>query len=62
MASDSDDLDAFIAPGARLLGLTVRPEWHDAIRLHLAISLQHARTVTEFPLRDETDPASIFSA
>ena len=62
MASESDDLDAFIASGARLLGLTVRPEWRDAIRLHLAISLQHARTVAEFPLPDDTDPASTFSA
>jgi hypothetical protein len=62
MASESDALDAFIASGARLLGLTLRPEWHDAIRLHLAISLQLARTIAEFPLPNETDPASTFSA
>jgi hypothetical protein len=60
--SDTDDLDAFIASGTRLLGLTIRPEWREAIRLHLSISLEHARTVAEFPLPDETDPAPVFSA
>jgi hypothetical protein len=60
--SDTDDLDAFIASGARLLGLTIRPEWRGAIRLHLAVSLGHARSVAEFPLPDEADPAPVFSA
>jgi hypothetical protein len=60
--SETDDLDAFIAAGTNLLGLTIRPEWRDAIRIHLAISLRHARTVGEFPLPDETDPAPVFSA
>jgi len=62
MTNEDDDLQRFIEAGARLLGLTVRPEWRDAIRLHLSISLQHTKTVSEFPLPDETDPASIFSA
>ena len=57
-----DDLQRFIEAGARLFGLTLQPEWHDSIRLHLAISLQHAQAVSEFPLPDETDPAPIFSA
>lgn len=60
--SEKNELDAFIASGARLLGLTIRPEWREAIRLHLSISLNHARTVAEFPLPDEIDPASIFLA
>ena len=60
--SEADDLDAFIAAGTRLIGLTTRPEWRDAIRLHLSISLEHARTVAEFPLPDEADPAAVFSA
>jgi hypothetical protein len=59
---DSDDLDAFITAGTRLLGLPIKPEWREAIRLHLAISLGHARTVAEFPLPDESDPAPVFSA
>jgi hypothetical protein len=60
--SETDDLDAFIAAGVALLGLTVRPEWREAVRLHLAVSLGHAKTVDEFPLPDETDPAAVFSA
>jgi hypothetical protein len=60
--SEADDLDVFIAAGTRLIGVTIRPEWRDAIRLHLAISLEHARTVAEFPLPDETDPAGVFLA
>lgn len=59
--SENDNLDAFIAAGSRLLGLTIRPEWYDAIRLHLSVSLDLARAVGEFPLPDETDPAFLFS-
>jgi hypothetical protein len=60
--SDTDDLDAFIDAGARLLGIAIRPEWRAAIRLQLAVSLGHARTVGEFPLPDEADPAPVFTA
>jgi hypothetical protein len=60
--SEADDLGVFIAAGTRLIGVTIRPEWRDAIRLHLAISLEHARTVAEFPLPDDTDPAGVFLA
>lgn len=62
MTADSDDLDAFIDAGTKLLGLPTRPEWREAIRLHLSISLAHAITVGEFMLPDETDPASTFIA
>ena len=60
--SETDDLDAFIDAGTRLLGIEIRPEWREAIRLHLAVSLAHARTVGEFPLADEADPAPVFTA
>ena len=56
-----DDIDALITVGARLLGIAVSREWHDAIRLHLTISLDHGRHVAAFPLSDETDPAPVFS-
>jgi len=55
-------LDALIDSGTTLLGLPVAPEWRAAIRLHLAISLEHARAVAEFALPDEIDPAPVFSA
>jgi hypothetical protein len=57
-----DDLDPFIAAGAYLLGIPVCPEWQEAIRLHLAISLEYARAVADFALPDEADPAPVFSA
>ena len=60
--SETDDLDVLIAAGARLLGIPVRPEWREAIRQHLAVSLAHARTVAEFPLPDEAEPAPVFRA
>ena len=58
--SDTDDLDAFINAGTRLIGIVIRPEWREAIRLHLAVSLAHAQAVAEFPLPDEADPAPVF--
>jgi len=57
-----DDLDAFIEAAARLIGIPLRPEWREAIRLHLAISLDHAHRVSEFALPDEADPAHVFRA
>ncbi len=60
--SDTDDLDAFIYASTRLLGIAILPEWREAIRLHLTVSLGHARTVDEFPLPDEADPAPVFKA
>ena len=46
--SGKNELDAFIASGARFLGLTIRPEWQETIRLHLssARSCAHGRRVS----------------
>jgi hypothetical protein len=60
--TDPGDLDALIAAVPWLLGIEIRPEWHAAVRQHLGISLEHARTVAEFPLPDEADPAPVFEA
>ena len=60
--SETDDLDAFIDAGTRLLGIAIRPEWREAIRLNLAVSLAHARAVSEFPLADEVEQALVFAA
>ncbi len=57
-----DDIDAFIDAGCRLLGIPVREEWRETIRLHLALSLDHARHVGQFALPDEADPAPVFTA
>lgn len=60
--SDGDELDTFIDAGAKLLRIDIRPEWRVSIRMHLAISLAHAKAVDDFPLTDEADPAPVFSA
>lgn len=56
------ELDAFIEAGCRLLGIPVLDEWRDDIRLHLAISLDHARNFGAFDLPDDADPAPVFTA
>jgi hypothetical protein len=60
--TDTTDLDAYIAAGVALLGIPVRPEWRDAIRLHLGVSFAMARSVADFPLPDDADPAPVFRA
>jgi hypothetical protein len=40
----------------------VKPEWRSAVRMHLAISLDHAQAVLEAPLPDHLDPAPVFRA
>ncbi|HTW70951.1 MAG TPA: DUF4089 domain-containing protein [Acetobacteraceae bacterium] len=54
------DLDAFIAAGTAMLGIPIRPEWQDAIRLHLGISLNLGRWLLDFPLPDDAEPAPVF--
>ncbi|MGH6665385.1 MAG: DUF4089 domain-containing protein [Pseudolabrys sp.] len=58
----SDPLDDFIAAAARALDLPLEPQWRSAIRANLAVTLQHAKAVAEFPLPDEAEPAPIFKA
>lgn len=57
-----DDLDAFAASGARLLGLAIAPEWHASIRANLRVSLAHGHLVAAFGLPDAAEPAPVFSA
>ncbi len=55
-------LDAWIDVGTAALGIAVKPEWREAIRMHLAISLGHAETVLAADLSDHLDPAPVFRA
>jgi hypothetical protein len=57
-----DDLDALILAGTTALDIPVEPEWHDAIRANLSVTLRHAALVDSFPLPDEADPAPVFRA
>ncbi|WP_428489969.1 DUF4089 domain-containing protein [Rhodopila sp.] len=55
-------LDALIDAGTAILGIEVEPQWRAAVRMHLAISLDHAAVVLEAPLPDFLDPAPVFRA
>jgi hypothetical protein len=58
----ADHLDSYIDAVATALALPVEAAWRPAIRANLEVSLRLARLVDEFPLPDETEPASIFAA
>lgn len=59
---DADHLDSYIDAVATALALSVEEAWRPAVRANLEVSLRLAKLVDEFPLPDETEPASIFSA
>jgi hypothetical protein len=59
---DDTQLDALIDAGTAALGIEMQPEWRDAVRMHLVISLSHAQTVLDEPLSDHLDPAPVFRA
>jgi hypothetical protein len=56
------ELDAYLDAAAKALGLTLAPEWRDAVRANLAVTFAMGALVTGFPLPDEADPAPVFSA
>jgi hypothetical protein len=58
----ADPLDDYIDAVAKALGLPVEDAWRPAVRANLEVSLRLARTVDEFALPDEIEPASVFSA
>jgi hypothetical protein len=57
-----DKLDDYIDAVASALSLPIEPEWKPAVKMNLELSLRMARLVDEFPLPDETEPASIYVA
>jgi ribonuclease PH len=59
---DDAALDAWIDAGTAALGIALKPEWREAIRMHLAISLGHAETVLAADLSDHLDPAPVYLA
>ena len=58
----ADTLDDYIDAVAKALALRLEDSWRPAIKANLDVSLRLARLVDEFPLPDETEPASVFSA
>ena len=58
MDSHTDFIDA----AARVLELSIEPEWKAAVEANLAATLRLAASFMEFPLPDEAEPAPIFRA
>ena len=58
----ADPLDQYIDAVAAALGLPIDAAWKPAVKANLEVSLRLARLVDEFPLPDETEPASVFAA
>ena len=57
-----DTIDDYIASVAKTLALPIEDAWKPAVRANLEVSLRLAKLVDEFPLPDETEPASVFVA
>ena len=58
----AEPLDDYIDAVAKALALPVEDSWRPAVRANLEVSLRLARLVDEFPLPDETEPASVYAA
>ena len=58
----ADTLDDYIDAVAKALALPMEDAWRPAVRANLDVSLRLARLVDDFPLPDETEPASVFTA
>ena len=59
---DRDMLDMAIAVNAQMLNLPINPAWIPMVRANLEVSLRLARTVDEYALPDDHEPASILKA
>jgi hypothetical protein len=58
----TDPLDHYIDAVGTALALPIEQAWKGAVRANLEVTLRLARLVDEFPLPDETEPASVFAA
>ena len=57
---DANDLETYIDAARKLLELPLEPDWLEAIRTNLDVTLKHGRYVEAFPLPDESEPAFVF--
>lgn len=60
--TSSDPLNDYIDAASSALALPVADARKPAVRANLEVSLRFARLVDEFPLPDDTEPASVFKA
>ena len=64
MADDGsgDPLDRIVDALALVHGLTIEPEWREAVMANVTAIAQAARLVMAYPLDDADEPAPVFSA
>jgi hypothetical protein len=58
----SDATDDLVEAGATLLGIPLDPAWKPEVKTQLEVILRHGRTVAEFPLPEDIEPAPVFRA
>lgn len=61
MSKTPFDADALIDASLLLLGLSLPEGSRPIVKLHLETAERLARTVLEFPLDDESEPAPVFT-
>lgn len=57
-----DGWDAYIAEAARLLGVELTAEMHEATRANLETAQRMAALVADYPLDDHAEPAPVYTA
>jgi hypothetical protein len=55
-------LDQFIEAAAYALALPVEAAWKGAVKANLEVTLRLAASFADFPLRDDAEPAPVFTA
>ena len=58
----ADPLDDYVDALARALALPIEDAWRPAVRANVEVTLKMARLVDDFPLPDESEPATIYAA
>jgi hypothetical protein len=58
----TDPLDDYIDAVGKAMALPMDESWRPAVKANLQVSLRLARLVDEFPLPDEIESASVYSA
>jgi hypothetical protein len=58
--SDLAAIAAYVDQAAPLMGLTLTAEQRDAVIRNLAVTMQVAALVMDFPLPDDVDAAPVF--
>ena len=56
------DLDGLMDASALILGISIQPEWREAVKANLAATFRMGALVLDFPLPDEAEPAPVFRA